>query len=179
MKPCGGYKKGSGTMALRNIRPIEDWQKILDRISDEFPIHAMLGDADGRVLLDGGHYNPLCRRVRKDRESLTFVCSQTNSRMFHIARHREQPYDDFCEIGLFKTVVPVFSDGLFVGGLSACGVAVIDEPPEDFLVAKMLGIDEAEANRLIEAVPILDRSEAQRMTERFLKLLGMDRINPT
>lgn len=166
-----GHQKGAEIMELWDTKSIEDWQEILDRVSGEFPVHTILADAEGRALLNGGRYNPLCTRVRQDPESLTFVCSQTNSRMFHIAKKTEQPCDDFCEIGLFKTVVPVFSDGLFVGGLSACGVAVLDEPPEEFLVAKVLDMDETDANRLIQAVPVLEIFETKRIAERFLRLL--------
>jgi ligand-binding sensor protein len=159
-------------MPVWEIRSEREWQEILDRVSGQFGVHTILGDVEGRILLNAGHYPSLCARLRKNPEALTFVCSQTNTRMFRIAADSGKPCNDFCEIGLFKTVVPIFFQGLFLGGLSACGVRLTDESVEEFLVAKMLDMDETEVKELVEAVPSLEASQAERIAESFSRALA-------
>jgi ligand-binding sensor protein len=158
-------------MQVWEMRSEREWQEILDRVSEEFGVHTILGDAEGRILLKGGQYPSLCARVRKNPEALTFVCSQTNSRMFRIAKDSGKPCNDFCEIGLFKTVVPIFFERRFLGGLSACGVRLMDEPVEEFLVAKVLDMEETEVKELVEAVPSLEALQAERIAESFSRAL--------
>jgi ligand-binding sensor protein len=161
-------------MTLWELKSKGQWQEILDSVSGEFGIHTMLADAEGKILLESGRYNSLCSKIRANPESLTFVCSQTNKRMFHLARESKEPCNDFCEAGMYKTVITIFSDELFLGGLSACGIAVPDEPLDEFLVAKALGIEEPEAGQLISEVPKLEEPEANRISDRLFQLLGND-----
>ena len=106
-------------MEIMDLKPQKEWQEILDRVSREFGIHSALMDTGGNILLNGGNYNPLCRKVRSDPETLAFICSQTSRHMFHQVSKNGELFIDFCELGMFKTVVPVLHDGLFLGGLTA------------------------------------------------------------
>jgi ligand-binding sensor protein len=163
--------KGKHSMELRDLMNNDEWQRILDTVSGDFGIHTVLADAEGKTLLEGGQYNSLCSRIRAWPDSLTFVCSQTNRRMFQMAQKSGKPCSEFCEAGMFKTVAPVFAEGRFLGALSACGVALPDEPLDDFLVAKQLGAEEEEAKNLITTVPVMETEEAKRIAVRFLNLL--------
>jgi ligand-binding sensor protein len=159
-------------MTLLAIRSREQWQEILNNVSESFAIHTMLADKEGKILLEGGQYNSLCEKVRADADSLAFICGQSNMRMFQETKETRAPCDGLCEIGMFKTVVPIFSDSEFIGGLSACGVAVIDEPLETFLIAKTLDIEDSAADQLVEDVPKVAMSNLERISQLFLRLLG-------
>ena len=158
-------------MDITDLKNPKEWQEILDRVSREFGIHTALMDADGNILLNGGSYNPLCARVRSNPESLAFVCSQTNRHMFHQVSKSKEPFDDFCELGMFKTVAPVFHDGRLLGGLTACGVIVEEEPLDEFVVEQTLGLGEEEAKRLVAEVTKVRSAEAERIGLRFEQLM--------
>jgi ligand-binding sensor protein len=159
-------------MTLFDITPKTQWQRILDQVSTAFEIQSILADTDGKILLNGGNYNPLCSKVRADTESSTSICSQSHSYMFKQALEKGGSLCGYCEIGLFKAMVPIFWDGVTLGALSACGVAVLDEPIERFLITKMLHIDEQEADELIKEVPVFDAPVVERICagfERFIR----------
>ena len=158
-------------MDIMDLKPQKEWQEILDRISQEFGIHTALMDAEGNILLNGGSYNPLCERVRSNPESLAFVCSQTNRHMFHQVSKTGKPFDDYCELGMFKVVAPVLHEGRLLGGLTACGIIVEEEPLDDFMVEQTLGSSSEEAKRLIEQVKKIRSAEAERIGPRFEQLM--------
>jgi len=143
----------------------EETLRLLERVAEEFSAHTTLQDAEGNVLLEGGTYTTLCGRVRSRAQLLSFVCGLTNTNMLAEAKAGGAPVTDLCELGLFKTYVPLFHDGTFIGGLSACGVVDGDEPPEAFLVAKTLEIDESEAAELLKGVRTITSEEGQRLTD--------------
>ncbi len=142
-----------------------DFQEDLDRVAEELHIHTALTDAEGKMLQQGGSYGEPCARIRQAPDTLAFVCSKTNGAMIREARETGEVQTDLCEAGLFKTLVPIFRDGAFVGTLTACGLALSDEPPEPFFIAKTLGIDEAEAEGLIRGAKVVDEAWTRRVTD--------------
>ena len=94
-------------MALFDEIPSSRWQQILDDVSRRFDIHTTLSSDEGKVLLEGGRYNPLCAKIRATPQSLTAVCSQTSQAMTHEARAAAAPTTDLCEVGMYKTIVPI------------------------------------------------------------------------
>ena len=159
-------------MSIMDLKTETEWQRILEEVAEKFGVHTVLVDENAAILLNGGKYNPICTRVRSDSKTMTFVCSQTNRAMFQMARKCGKPCDDLCEAGMFKTVVPIFHDGEFLGGLSACGAAVSDEPVDAFLISKILGVDEADVGKLIGEVHTLDTELAEQISDEFLKLVA-------
>jgi ligand-binding sensor protein len=154
-------------MTLFDIASKAQWQRILDHVSSAFEIQSILADPDARILLSSGQYNPLCSKVREDQKSLSSICSQSQSYMFNRAVEKGGPFSGYCEIGLFKTVVPICLKGETLGALSACGAAVGEEPIERFLIAKMLDLDEPEVDALIKTVPVFGASEVERISTGF------------
>ena len=81
-------------MALWKKMPKEKWQELLERVAKDFDVHSALMDAEGKILLEGGQYTSLCSRIRANPESLSAVCSQTNTSMSHEARESRKPCND-------------------------------------------------------------------------------------
>lgn len=155
-------------MALFNEIDPDTWRRILDEVSARFGIHTTLSDEENKVALEGGQNNPLCSRVRARPESLMSVCSQTAQGMIHEARAGGAPVADLCELGMFKTVVPIIDGGTYLGSLSACGLVLDEEPLEVFLVAKVLGIEEEEAEGLVAEVSVIDGDAGRAITDAFV-----------
>jgi hypothetical protein len=91
--------------------------------------------------------------------------------MFKLARDSEKPCNDFCEVGMFKTMVPIVNNSEFIGGLSACGVSIIGDPLEEFLIAKALDLDETAATELAESAPKAPMSYLGSISRLFLMAL--------
>jgi ligand-binding sensor protein len=150
------------------------WQELLDHVAKQFNIHTALMDSEGKILLEGGHYNTLCSKIRADPDSLRAVCSQTNTSMSREARTSGKPCTDYCEAGMFKTFVPIFDGDSYIGGLSACGLVVENEPLEAFLISKVIGIDENEVERYVKEISVVEAEVAQRISKAFMRFLDDD-----
>ena len=122
--------------------------------------------------MKSGRFSPLCEKLRESPERLTFVCSRTSTYMLNEAKQDGKPYTDYCDLGLFKTVAPVYDrDGEFLGGLTACGAAVPDEPLDDFMVMQSIQIEEDEARELMKTAPVIDLSDVEEITRMLSESL--------
>ena len=153
-------------MDLMELKTLEQWQEALDRITEKYPVHAALTNTEGKILVKSGRFSPLCDKLRESTERLTFVCSQTSTFMLNEAKKDGEPYTDYCDLGLFKTVVPVYGkNGEFLGGLTSCGAAVPDEPLDDFMVSQTIQIEEDEAKELMKTAPVIHLSDVEEITK--------------
>lgn len=162
-------------MDLWDIKERAEWQAELDRIARDLDIHTALMDAEGKVVLGGGEYNPLCSRIRSEPTSLTAVCSQTNQAMLHAARTSREVQADLCEGGMYKVVVPVFDGEELLGIVTACGLGLADEPLDAFLLAKILGSDEDEAERFAGTVSVVDAKRAREVRDALVRCVSHER----
>ncbi len=141
-------------MTPYEIKTEEEWTALLERFARETNMTACLTDEAGGMLQCRGDRYPLCTAIRDDKETLTFVCSQTSTAMLAVVRKTLKPAVDACEAGLLRVVVPLVRQGRLVGQVTACGVAAADEEPDTFLIAKQLGLDEDRVAELAQSTPI-------------------------
>lgn len=154
-------------MTPLDLVPEAEIQSVLDKVAEEFSVHTTLQDSEGIIILEGGGYSTICSRVRRSPRLMSLVCGLSNMSIFETAIRMGRPHTDLCEIGMFKTVVPIFRDGSFIGGLSACGVALEDEQLDAFLVSKTLQIGEKRAESLIKEIKIITENQGQRIADQL------------
>ena len=152
----------------------EEIQDILDDIEQETHMTPTLVDKKGTILLSAGDYNPLCARIRANEDSKNFVCALTSQRMLKEVEKIKGPYVDFCEIGLCRFVIPIFSGDELIGAIASCGVKHPDEPVDSFFVAKQLDTDEDEATELISTAPEGDPDTIDKVVEITQKRIVSD-----
>ncbi len=147
--------------------PEEEIQTVLDEISDKLKMTATYVDPNGKILLKGGEYNPLCALIRAKEDALKFICSLTSQRMLKEVKKTGKPFIDYCELGLLRFVIPVFQDGELIGAIAACGTLDPAETVEIFFVAKQLDIEEEEAKDLTETVTVADPDEVKILVDKI------------
>jgi ligand-binding sensor protein len=138
---------------LHDLKTEEEWQELLDALSCSTKMAACLTDREGNIIQSRGDRNPLCAQIRKNKESLTFICSQTNRSMLAEVLQTGEPVVDLGEAGLCRMVVPIIVEGEMIGMVTACGAALAGEEIEEFLIAQQIGISEGEVVKLAKSAP--------------------------
>jgi len=161
-------------MNVYDIKPKEEWQKILDDVCEESGMPAALVDNKNVVLQVSGERNPLCSEIRANKESLSFICGQTQQFMTKKAKATRKPVMDACEAGLLKFLVPLFSDTDFVGSITVCGSCVPGEEIETFAIAKSTKMNEKEIVPLTEMVPEVDEEKVEDVVRRLFQEVRKD-----
>ena len=159
-------------MTPLDFRTGDDWGAVLRRLAMESRMSASLTDDAGNILLTRGDRYPLCAAIREKKETLTFICGQINTAMLQVARNTCKPDIDFCDVGLFRMVVPIVNAGKLVGQVTACGLASKDEEFDAFLVAKELSLIETEAVDLARSTPFGSMEELRGIAERLSAVLN-------
>ncbi|MBW2092078.1 MAG: PocR ligand-binding domain-containing protein [Deltaproteobacteria bacterium] len=157
---------------MRLWRPEKEIQSILDEISARLKMTATYVDPQGTILLKGGNHNPLCALIRAKEDSLKFICSLTSQRMLKEVKKTGKPFIDFCELGLLRFVVPIFSEGELIGAFAACGTWHPEESIDSFFVAKQLDINEVEAEGLIETVKRANPEDVEQYVEKLVNWIN-------
>jgi ligand-binding sensor protein len=131
-------------------------------------------DKENAVLQVCGQRNPLCSEIRSIKEASSFICSQAQQFMAEAAKEKRRPIIDFCDAGMIKLVIPVFSESDFVGTLTACGAAIGGEELEAFFIEKSTKLSEQEIEALIQRVPGGDLPKISEVTEKFFHQIHND-----
>ncbi len=140
-------------MGPYELRDKNAWAEVLANVERQTRMVAALTDAKGSILQTCGERHPLCASIRGDPDSLTSVCSQSNTAMLAVVNKTLTSLLEECDVGLMRMVVPIVREGLLVGQVTACGLAQRDEEVDSFYVSKLLGVSEERADELIAVVP--------------------------
>ena len=161
-------------MEMYDIKPKEDWQRVLDTVYRELGMPSAITDKENTVLQVSGQRNPLCSKIRSIKESSAFICSQAQQFMAEAAKEKTRPIIDFCDAGMLKLVTPVFCQSDFVGTFTACGAYIVGEELEAFLIEKSTKMNEQEIEALMQQVPEGDWSEISEVTQRLFHQIQND-----
>jgi ligand-binding sensor protein len=153
-------------MTPLELKTKDEWQRILEAISKETGMSVALSDDQGKILIDVGERFPLCLEVRQNPESLTFICSQSNTSMLAMVKKSLRPMVEECEAGLLRMVVPVVHEGALIGQITACGVRGDDV--DAFLISKQVGIEEETVEALAERSPMGDEAALEAIAQKYL-----------
>ncbi len=157
-----------------DLKSREEWTDIVARAYEETRMTATLTDDKGNHILDEqGERYPLCRKIRENDASRTFICSQTNMAMLEEVKQARKPVIDECEAGLIRMVVPIFRDDVLIGQLTACGLASKGEDEIDpFLISKQVGVSEEEVEELATHTPAVPKEEIEAIADRLFAELN-------
>lgn len=159
-------------MTPLDVKPKEEWEKVLDTFSRDARMTACLTDSGGNLIFCRMDRYPLCAAVRGNTEATTFICSQTNAAMLAVVKQTLAPEIDFCEAGLLRVAVPIVREGAVVGQVAACGLASEDEEIETLLVTKQLGIPEERLEDMIRSTPVGREQDLRTLAQRLFTELN-------
>jgi len=161
-------------MEMYDIKPMEEWQRVLDTVYRELGMPSAITDKENAVLQVSGQQNPLCSKIRSIKEASAFICSQAQQFMAKETKEKKKPIIDMCDAGMSKFVIPVFYQSDFVGTLTGCGVSIAGEELEAFLIEKGTKMNEQDIEELIQQVPEGDRSKISEVTQRLFHQIQND-----
>jgi len=142
-------------MNLYYINGEEEWQQILDDLTEALNMPTALVDPQSFVLQESGERHELCKAIRANKESLIDICARTQKFMSKEARETRKPVIVSCEANMTKCMIPVFSDAEFMGSVVVCGTGIPEEEITPAMIAKSINRSEEEVNRMIEQVPFV------------------------
>ena len=161
-------------MEMYDIKPEEEWQRVLDTVYRELGMPSAITDKENAVLQVSGQRNPLCSKIRSIKEASEFICSQAQQFMAKETEKKKKPIIDICDAGMSKFVIPVFYQSDFVGTLTGCGASIAGEELEAFLIEKSTKMSEQDIEELMQQVPQGDWSEISEVTQRLFHQIQND-----
>ncbi len=148
-------------MKLTDIMPIEKWIELEKEIIEKSGFCAGVYNTDGiRITGYKKWCNRLCPLINENEKTRTFICSSAHQNMAALAEATKKGVVDECDAGLVKVVVPIFFNGNFIGAAGGCGLMSEDGEVETFYVAKILGTDEEEVEKLSLGIGKISRKDA-------------------
>jgi len=158
-------------MTPMDLKPKEEWERIVERFALDTRMTACLTDDKGTPLICRSDRTPLCTAIRENPDAATFICSQINTVMLRAVKKSHLPEVDLCDVGLLRIAVPICRDGELVGLVTACGLASKEEELCDVLVAKQLDITAGKVRELAQETPFGSETDLTRAGARlFLDL---------
>ena len=142
-------------MNLFYVKSEEEWQQILDDLSEALNMPTALVDTQSFVLQESGERHELCKAIRANKESLIGICARTQKFMSKEAKETRRPVIVSCEANMTKCMIPIFSDEEFMGSVVVCGTGIPEEEITPAMIAKSINRSEEEVNRMIELVPFV------------------------
>ena len=161
-------------MNLFYIKSEEEWQQILDDLSEALSMPTALVDPHSFVLQESGERHELCKAIRANKESLIGICAKTQKFMAKKARATQRPVTVSCEASMSKCLIPVFSDGEFMGSVVVCGTAIPEEEISPAMIAESINTSEDEINRMIKQIPVVDKEEVAKVSNRVFEEIHSD-----
>lgn len=156
-------------MNLFDIRSEEEWQELLDELSEELQMPSALVDPHSFVLQESGERHPLCAAIRAKKDSLIGICAQTQKFMVKDAKEKGGPLTVACKANMSKCLIPVFLHGDFMGSVVVCGTAIPGKPITDCSLSEVSSLTEEEIAEMSKQVPVVDLDKVQGVAERVFE----------
>ena len=156
-------------MNLYDIKTEEEWQRILDDLGKSLSMPTALVDPQSFILQESGERHELCKAIRANKESLIEICARTQKFMSGKARETHRPVIVSCKANMYKCLIPVFSEGEFMGSVVVCGTGIPEEEISPAMIAKSINRSEDEVNRLIQQVPVMDKEKVAEVSNRIFE----------
>lgn len=148
-------------MNMTDILPVEAWRELAKEIYERFRLNPSVADAEGNIVAGGEYFgNPLCARIKKDPKGVSAICAVAGQYFASELRGSKLPMMDECDAAMTKVAVPVIVDGVVLGSVGCCGALVDDAEVDDFMVARSLGVDEADLEEFMDSLPHLTLDKA-------------------
>lgn len=161
-------------MNLFYIKSEEEWQEILDDLCEALSMPTALVDPHSFVLQESGERHELCKEIRANKESLIGICAKTQKFMAREAKETKKPVIVACEASMSKCMIPVFSDGEFMGSVVVCGTAIPEVEISPAMIAESINRSEDEINSMITQIPVVDKEKVAEVSNRVFNEIHSD-----
>ncbi len=149
-------------MKLTDLLPLEKWIELEKTLFNESGLSASVFDINGIRITDYKVWcNKLCPVIKAIDKGQTFICAAAHQNIAAMAQNSGKPVVEECDAGLLKIVVPIFSNGDFLGGVGGCGLLPENGEIESFLINKLTDIDEDEIEKLSKGIPEISMEKAE------------------
>jgi len=143
-------------MELTDIIPVESWRQLAETIHKRFGFNSCIYNKENFIIHSPvGWANELCPLIKAGESRV--ICAASQKNISKRLLESRKPVIDECEAGFTKFLVPIFSNGTFLGSAGGCGCMMTDNHIDTFYISKAVGKDEEEINRLIKTIPKITR----------------------
>ena len=153
-------------MKLTDIAPLNIWLELEQKINERSGLNASVFNVDGVRITDFKRWaNKLCPLIKGDEKGQSTICAVAHQNIAAQARRTRKPVIAECDAGLMKLVVPIFTNGKFLGVAGGCGYVLGNGEVDTFMVNKTIGIAEEKLANLSDDIPVMTSEQAQAHTE--------------
>ena len=164
-------------MALTDILSKQGWVQFEKTLFDRFAINSAVYDRSGTGVTGKPRWcNRLCPQIKANPDSLAAICAPANQHFMAQAKKTRKPVIGECDAGLIKICVPIFVDKEFMGTAGGCGRLPEGGTVETFLIAKTLGLSEAQISGLCHGLGTITQKQTQEM-KHFIETWVADRVD--
>ncbi len=159
-------------MKLTDIAPLEKWLELEQKINERSGLNASVFDVAGVRITEFKRWaNKLCPVIKADEKGQNYICAVAHQNIAAQAERTQQPVISECDAGLMKLVVPIFTNGEFIGVAGGCGYVLGNGEVDSFMVNKTVEIDKEKLKDLSADIPVMTMEQAQSHTEFILSEL--------
>ncbi len=149
-------------MKLTEILSIEGWMQFEKEVFERFDLNARVYDTSGTGVSGKPLWcNPLCPKIKANRESLELICILGNLNFMAQAKKTGRFVVGECDAGLVKIAVPIFVEGEFLGTAGGCGRLPAGGEVEAFIIEKTTGLTGEEVSELCRGLKPMTEDEAR------------------
>ncbi len=153
-------------MKLTDIAPLEKWLELEQKINERSGLNASVFDVAGVRITEFKRWaNKLCPVIKADEKGQNYICAVAHQNIAAQAERTQQPVISECDAGLMKLVVPIFTNGEFIGVAGGCGYVLGNGEVDSFMVNKTIGIAQEKLKDLSADVPVMTMEQAESHTE--------------
>lgn len=161
-------------MHIFDTKKEEDWIELLHNFFKETSMATAVFDTKNNLLIKSGKRNNLCLHIKNHSQSQASICSLAQSNIALIAEKQRSPIIDFCDANCIKAVVPCFMGNTYLGGITACGCKVPDEPLNLEYIA---GLTETSVKQLRDLeVDLTDLKKLKPIVRKYHALINVCEI---
>ncbi|WP_372678600.1 PocR ligand-binding domain-containing protein, partial [Desulfosarcina sp.] len=142
-----------------------------------FAINSAVYDRSGTGVTGMPRWcNRLCPQIKANPDSLAAICAPANQHFMAQAQKTRKSVIGECDAGLTKINVPIFVENEFMGTAGGCGRLPEGGTVETFLIAKTLGLSEAQVSGLCHGLGTITQKQTQEM-KNFIETWVADRVD--
>lgn len=160
-------------MELRDIMPLEAWERFEKALFNRFHINCTVYNVSGMSIVGKPNWcNRLCPEIKASKTALSAICAPGNQYFMREAQENRRPVIGKCDAGFIKVAVPIMVDGQMLGTAGGCGLLPEDGDVEEFIVRKTLGLTTDEIAERCRGVESMSTGEARAMAAFIEKQLA-------
>ncbi len=155
-------------MELTDIIPVESWKQLAEDIHKRFGFNSCIYNKGNQVIhAPVGWANELCPLIKAGDSRV--ICAASQQNFAKKVSQSRKPVIDECEAGFLKFLVPIFTNGDFLGSAGGCGCLMTDNKIDIFYISKAVGKNENEIKNLMMTIPRISRDKVIEALEYLQK----------